>query len=579
MTTPRRHAARAATATPTRVAHLRAARAVAVDVERRVIDALVIPYGEAASVSDDGGRTFYDETFAAGGATAADTVPVYAGHENTRHGVERGPWIGGALNSTETPEGLRAELEIGRTPEGDRVLEAARILGRVHVSAEYELPTVNTTGAAVVRSADADSVIVDGIAVLLPPQLPAFASAGGTSARAARAAAGDEDDDENEDAEDDAGEGDDAGDTDAARAALPELVRREVARYAGRGSARAVPRSPFAVYRDLDAAVSAARNLPAQAAAALRQAFADAYHDWSTARAARAWVDQITADNPGVMQPTWLQTVFGIIDEGRPAITALGGPTSAGDSGLELNWPYYDGDLRTLVAKQLAEKTEVTSVKVSLKKGTADLETFAGGSDVSYQLIRRSRPSYLETYNRIMNLAYALVTEAQFEIDLAAAGVGVGVFDPTAADADGAALRAWLVKASIAVKRATGRPATVVLAATDAWSAIASRPWLMAPQYGTQNVPGTSSAAGLTVDVSGLPIIEAPDLPTKAMIATNSSGASWVEDGPFLVTAEDVPKLGRDVAVWGLGGTAVFSAAGVAVNKAGAVAAKADAKA
>ena len=34
---------------------------------------------------------------------------------------------------------------------------------------------------------------------------------------------------------------------------------------------------------------------------------------------------------------------------------------------------------------------------------------------------------------------------------------------------------------------------------------------------------------------------------------TNRSAASWWEDGPFAVTAEDVEKLGQNVAVWGMG--------------------------
>ena len=560
-----RHAARAV-AEAVVASHVRAARAVDVDVDRRVIDALVIPYGESARVTDDG-RTFYEETFEAGGATPGELVAAYSGHRPTARGIERGELIGRADNLVETPEGLRGELNIAATSEGDRVLALARTLGRVHVSAEYALPRSYNAGETVVRSAAGESVVIDGVAVVLPPLSPQF-----SGALAAARAAGDEDDDEDQDGDEGEGTDDGEGTGEGARAAIPELVRREVARYATAAARTATrARSPLEQYRSMNELTVAARSLPRDAAATLSRAFHDEYHRW----AARAWENQITPDNPGVMPPTWLQTVFGIIDQGRPAITALGGSRSAGDSGLELNWPYFDGDLRALVGVQAAEKTDITSVKVSLKKGTADLETFAGGSDVSYQLQRRSSPSYMATYNRIMNLAYALVTEDKFETDMVAASVGVGVFDPTAADADGAALRAWLFMASSKVKLATGRPATAALVASDAYAAIGGRPWLWPSQYGTTNTAGTSDAASLRINVSGLQIVEAPAFPTKAMILTNDDAIGWHEDGPFLVTAEDVPKLGTDVAVWGLGGTGVYLPKGVVANKAAPAAAKA----
>jgi hypothetical protein len=39
--------------------------------------------------------------------------------------------------------------------------------------------------------------------------------------------------------------------------------------------------------------------------------------------------------------------------------------------------------------------------------------------------------------------------------------------------------------------------------------------------------------------------------------------AAWIEDGPMFATAETPSKLGRDVAVYGFGTTAIFNAAGV----------------
>ena len=42
----------------------------------------------------------------------------------------------------------------------------------------------------------------------------------------------------------------------------------------------------------------------------------------------------------------------------------------------------------------------------------------AAGSDISYQLLMRSNPSYIDAHNRIMAASYALVTDAAFVGDI-----------------------------------------------------------------------------------------------------------------------------------------------------------------
>lgn len=292
-------------------------------------------------------------------------------------------------------------------------------------------------------------------------------------------------------------------------------------------------------------------------------------HDTS-ALFARALVDQVTGDNPGVMAPSYLTDVFGIIARTRPAITATGGPKSLGNSGMELNWPYFDGSLAGLVAKQTAEKTDIVSVKVSIKNGTSTIATFAGGSDVSYQLIRRSRPSYLEAYGRIMSAAWSLVTDAQFVADLLAKATGTVIYDPLAADATGSKALAAFFAASLDVKRATGAPASVALAASDAYAALGSNPAFLPSAYGTTNLAGTAQASTLRVNISGLDVIEEPALPAGSMVWLNDQAAGWHEDGPFWATAEDVAKLGQNRAIWSMGATGVYLPAGIVRSAASA---------
>jgi hypothetical protein len=266
----------------------------------------------------------------------------------------------------------------------------------------------------------------------------------------------------------------------------------------------------------------------------------------------RALADQITTNNPGVIPPGWVSTVYGIVDRGRPVITALGGQRGLPDSGMDINFPYFDGDIKALVGVQATQKTPITSVRVDLKKGTEAIETYAGGSDLSYQLIRRSSPSYRTAYLQIMAAAYAAATEAGMEQNLLAKAGQTLQFDFTAATtAD--LLAAALFAASGMVRNATGAPADTVVASSDQFGAIGALPGLWPANYGTSNTRGTAQASTLRINVSGLEVVEGPYLPVKTILVTNAEAAGWYGDGPFTVTSEDVEKLGQNIAVWGMG--------------------------
>ena len=275
----------------------------------------------------------------------------------------------------------------------------------------------------------------------------------------------------------------------------------------------------------------------------------------------RALVDQTTVDNPGVMPPGWVNTVYGILERSRPLIDAFG-TEPLPPAGMDVNWPYFDGDLLALVGVQAAEKTPITSVKVNLLKGTAELVTYAGGSDISYQLIRRSSPSYRDAYLRIMFAAYAAVTDnAAGDALIATPGRGHIAIDPLTATGD--TLRAALFSASLKVETATGAPASFAIASSDVFAKIGGLPGLFPAPYGTNNATGTADAASLRIDVSGLPVLHDPFLPVGSLHVSNGQAASWFEEGPMTVAAEDVEKLGQNVAVWGMGTFGATAPAGI----------------
>jgi hypothetical protein len=288
-------------------------------------------------------------------------------------------------------------------------------------------------------------------------------------------------------------------------------------------------------------------------------AYADAsYVDPSLAPLlARVLADQITSDSPGVSPPSWVQNIAGILAFPRPAISAVGGPRSLGDTGMELDWPYLDPalSLDTIVAKQAAEKNQVQSVKVKILKGASTIDTYAGGSDVSYQLIRRSSPSYREAYLRILAIGYARITEAVFEL-AAVAGATSSLVLTATSTAD--QVRAFLFAASSLVNDATGAPATVDLVSPTEFNRLGGLAGLYPPMYGTNNTPGVAAASTLAINVSGLPIVRAPFLTGNTHLVLNGEAAAWHEDGPFPISAEDVSKLGQNIAIWGMGTTAIY---------------------
>jgi hypothetical protein len=44
---------------------------------------------------------------------------------------------------------------------------------------------------------------------------------------------------------------------------------------------------------------------------------------------------------------------------------------------------------------------------------------------------------------------------------------------------------------------------------------------------------------------------------------SNGQACAWMEEGPFVVAAPVIPKLGEDVAIWGMGAFAAFIPAGI----------------
>lgn len=276
----------------------------------------------------------------------------------------------------------------------------------------------------------------------------------------------------------------------------------------------------------------------------------------------RTVADQITSQNAGVDGPGWLMDVKGIVNLGRPSINALGGPQPLPEQGMELDWPYVSSS-NTIIGVQSTQKSEVTSARVDIGKGTAAIGTYAGVSDIAVQLLRRSRPSYRAAYDRIMLAAWAAVTDNAFVDAALTAGTAATVgWD---ADTTGENLKAAIFAASVQVETATGLPASAVLCATDVYQELGKLSAVVpaSPPTNPSNASGTLNASTLNVNVAGLPLVHSRGLATGNVIVTNQMAVQWYEDGPFSMTADDASLLGTDVAWYSFGVTTAFIPAGI----------------
>jgi HK97 family phage prohead protease len=254
------------------------------------------------------------------------------------------------------------------------------------------------------------------------------------------------------------------------------------------------------------------------------------------------------------------EDIKGIVNRGRPAITAFGGPRPIGDvAGLSLEWPYFDGTLTDFVGAQSAEKAEITSASMDIKVASEALVTYAGGSDLSYQLIRRGRPSALDAFAQIILAAWAAVTDAAFVTELETGTATIDFAEALSAH-DLTEFIANLIDGSLTVEAASGAPAEFALMSTTAFAQYAK----LAAAASTQTVISPDfTINGLNLNIGGIRLIHVPSVTAGKVIISNRLAAGWYEDGPFQASADDVTRLGRDVAYWSMGAGARFIPAAI----------------
>jgi hypothetical protein len=261
----------------------------------------------------------------------------------------------------------------------------------------------------------------------------------------------------------------------------------------------------------------------------------------------RALGEIITTNNLGVVPDAALTEMLGVIDPARPFMNSTRHlPTPP--SGMNLVIPKII--TRPTVGVQVAEKDAITSTLTSISSVDFPFATYAGGGDISVQLLRRSSPSFLSLYVELLAEAYALVTEGAALAALIAATMSVG----GALDPDVPTYGAAWVNSQTNFKRP---PDTIWFSSAAAARFIDAKDLGGRPLYAAgnpTNADGTASAAAGLGSISGLRPVFTPALdPTAVEVIIGPSKAfAWAEDGTFTLQADNPELLGRDVALAGM---------------------------
>lgn len=505
-------------------------RAVATDLvsevsdDGRTVTVRLVPWDTPKPVADRAGRTQYVETFVRGGLQVElDRVLVEREHD--------GPVVGLLTSTDDRPDGLYGTIRMSRSSAGSDTLAdiEERILRSVSVDF-LDLP-VPPGAETVIRSA----AMLRRVAFVMEPALDA-------PVLSVRSIPSPEQPPESE-------------------TAMPDLIPTDnedldVLEDVAVVDAPAVVEQRSA--RPSPSARVAQRSTPAPRFESLGQfaraaAFGEIRGD-ELVTYQRALADILTSDAAGMIQEQWINEV---IDLGRtytPTVNAWRSrplPTS----GMSISQPVVT--TRPSAAVQATQKTEVSSTTPVIGTEQWDIATYAGGNDVSIQLIRRAEPDYLTELMRLYTreLAQSVNLAALTSLNAAAA---VGVSGNAALEYTTAgAFDELVISASAEFMRSTSlrRPADQMAISVDLWAALGSAKDLdgrpLYPGINPMNSNGTFSATGTSGSVVQIPWYVEPDLGTGISGVIGVAEAFVTALGPVGTMTADVPaKLGRDVAMY-----------------------------
>jgi HK97 family phage prohead protease len=276
------------------------------------------------------------------------------------------------------------------------------------------------------------------------------------------------------------------------------------------------------------------RTAPISSTQYLEASIKSALGDDEARRTVRA-ADDSTSTNTGLTLPSHLNTFITDTFTGRPAFEAATRGSLAGIDGMSFTVPrLYVNASSADVAPTVADTNEgaaPSETGMTSAYDTVSIEKFSGLQRVSFELVDRSSPAFMELMMAELRKAYEKATDAA----LLAAYVSSGTTAATTA-ATAAGLQSFVsVEGAAAYKGTGGDFANKLVASTDAWAAIAgfadtTGRSLYSAQGATQNASGNAVATSVVGGVLG----------TDLIVDHNISTSGVVDNSMFLVAPSSV---------------------------------------
>lgn len=262
---------------------------------------------------------------------------------------------------------------------------------------------------------------------------------------------------------------------------------------------------------------------------------------------ARTVQELITTDNAGVVPEAFISELRGVIDPARPFMESTRRlPVPA--SGTTMRVPKITQ--RPTVAEQAEEKDELASQKTLISSDTFDMVSKGGVGDISLQLLKRSDPSFLDLYVRLLAEAYALEAEDEaLRALFDATGGGITAASPL--DPNNLSLGGAFQTSFNEIRR----PPDTIWLSTEAVGEFIDAKATTTNQPLYSNIATSATAAGgITGTIQGLRAVHVPGLDAHGAFAVvgPSSGFAWAEDGTYTLQVDIPSKAGRDVAIFGM---------------------------
>jgi HK97 family phage prohead protease len=275
------------------------------------------------------------------------------------------------------------------------------------------------------------------------------------------------------------------------------------------------------------------RIAPISSAQYLEASIKSALGDDEARRTVRA-ADDSTSTNTGLTLPQHLNTFITDTFTGRPAFEAVTRQALT-ESGMSFTVPrLYTNAGTPDVAPTVADTNEGSAPSetgMTSAYDTVTVEKFSGLQRVSFELVDRSSPAFMELMMAELRKAYEKATDAALIAKFISAGTAGANVATTAAG-----LQSFVsVEGAAAYKGTGGDFANKLVASTDQWAAITGyadttgRP-LYSAQGATYNAAGNAVATSVVGGVLG----------TDLIVDHNISASGISDDSAFLVAPSSV---------------------------------------